>query len=144
MIKLRSTRLFLMAATLLAATCAAFADPLEKALLGKWDSTSYTVVQQGKPGESVQMKPGTMVFTYRDDGTWQMEAADEGHTQRDLCAPGRRTHLDEARRLHLPGLQRRTQERWQRDRTARQTLHPHRHQIRNHQIILKRLCHTNH
>jgi hypothetical protein len=70
----------LMATTLLATNCAAFADPLEKALIGKWDSTSYTVVQQGVPGESVQMKPGTMVFTYRDDGTWVMEAADEGHT----------------------------------------------------------------
>jgi hypothetical protein len=80
MMKLRSTKLPLIAATLLAATCAALADPLGKALVGKWDSTSYTVVQQGKPGESVQMKPGTMVFTYRDDGTWVMEAADEGHT----------------------------------------------------------------
>ena len=64
----------------LAAACAALADPLSKALIGKWDSTSYTVVQQGAPGDSVQMKPGTMVFTYRDDGTWEMEAADEGHT----------------------------------------------------------------
>jgi len=78
--KIRFVRLMLMATTLLATNCAAFADPLEKALIGKWDSTSYTVVQQGVPGESVQMKPGTMVFTYRDDGTWVMEAVDEGHT----------------------------------------------------------------
>jgi hypothetical protein len=78
--KTRLIGMLLTASTLLVANYAAFADPLDKALIGRWDSTSYTVVQRGAPGDSVQMKPGTMVFTYRDDGTWVMEAADQGHT----------------------------------------------------------------
>jgi hypothetical protein len=58
------------------------AAPLDKAtLIGRWDYTSYTILQKGKPSGTVQFKPGTMLFTYREDGTWKMEAQDASHTK---------------------------------------------------------------
>jgi hypothetical protein len=51
------------------------------ALVGKWDYTSYTLLQKGKPSGILHFKPGTMLFTYRADGTWEMEAADATHTR---------------------------------------------------------------
>jgi len=60
----------------------AFADSLDKTnLLGRWDYTSYTVLKNGKPSGTVQFKPGAMMFTYRPDGTWAMEANDATHTK---------------------------------------------------------------
>jgi hypothetical protein len=59
----------------------ASADPLGKAaLIGKWDCTSYTVLQKGKRSGTLQFKPHTMLFTYQEDGTWEMEASDATHT----------------------------------------------------------------
>jgi hypothetical protein len=59
----------------------ASADPLAKAaLIGKWDYTSYTLLQKGKPSGTLQFKPHTMLFTYHEDGTWEMEASDATHT----------------------------------------------------------------
>jgi hypothetical protein len=60
----------------------AYAEPLDKTVLvGAWDYNSYTMLQKGKPAGTIQFKPRTMVFTYRDDGTWTMEAADATHTR---------------------------------------------------------------
>ncbi len=48
----------------------AFAAPLTKtALIGRWDSTTYTGLRKGKPIGTIQFKPNTMVFTYRQDDT---------------------------------------------------------------------------
>ena len=51
------------------------------ALIGTWDYTSYTAVHKGKPSGAVQFKPGTMQFIYREDGTWEMHAADATRTE---------------------------------------------------------------
>jgi hypothetical protein len=59
-----------------------FSQPLDKTvLIGTWDYTSYTALQNGKPAGTVQFKPRTMVFTYREDGTWEMKAADTSRTK---------------------------------------------------------------
>jgi hypothetical protein len=79
--RLRSQKLPFILAFLCLIVRIGYADPLEKALIGKWDYTSFTVLQKGKPSGTVQFKPGTMVFTYREDGTWEMEAADATHTK---------------------------------------------------------------
>ena len=50
------------------------------ALIGTWDYTSYTLIQKGKPSGTLQFKPHTMLFTYHEDGTWEMEASDSTHT----------------------------------------------------------------
>ena len=52
------------------------------ALVGSWDYTTYTMVEEGKPEGTIQFKPRSMVFTYHDDGTWQMQADDATHTHR--------------------------------------------------------------
>jgi hypothetical protein len=60
----------------------AFAAPLDKiALIDKWDYASYTLLQDGRPSGTAHFSPGTMVFTYRGDGAWEMEAADATHTR---------------------------------------------------------------
>ena len=69
-------------AVLLAVSTLASAGPIEKqALVGRWDYTSYTLLEKGKPTGTVQFKPGSMVFTYHEDGTWKMEATDASHTR---------------------------------------------------------------
>jgi len=75
-----------ISAVLLALFCAvsqiALAGSLDKtALIGRWDYTSYTVLKEGRPSGTVQFKPGTLVFTYHQDETWEMEANDATHTQ---------------------------------------------------------------
>ena len=50
-------------------------------VIGKWEFTSYTQLQHGKPSGSVNFAPGTMLFTYHEDGSWEMEAADATHTK---------------------------------------------------------------
>ncbi len=58
-------------------------NPIDKvALVGSWDYTTYTMLKKGKPAGTVQFKPRSMVFTYNDDGTWQMQADDATHTHR--------------------------------------------------------------
>lgn len=52
------------------------------ALVGSWDYTTYTMLKKGKPTGTIQFKPRSMVFTYHDDGTWQMQADDATHTHR--------------------------------------------------------------
>lgn len=52
------------------------------ALVGSWDYTTYTMLKKGKPVGTIQFKPRSMVFTYNDDGTWQMQADDATHTRR--------------------------------------------------------------
>jgi hypothetical protein len=80
--RLRSTKLPLIFAYLCVIAHVAFADPLDKtALIGRWDYTSYTMLQKGKPSGTVQFKPGTMLFSYHENGTWEMEAADATHTR---------------------------------------------------------------
>jgi hypothetical protein len=72
----------LIFAVLLAAPTLVSASPIEKqALVGRWDYTSYTMLEKGKPSGTVQFKPGSMVFTYHEDGTWEMEANDATHTR---------------------------------------------------------------
>jgi hypothetical protein len=59
-----------------------YAASLDKtALAGTWDYTTYTLLEKGKPAGTVQFKPRTMLFTYREDGTWEMEANDATHTK---------------------------------------------------------------
>ncbi len=53
------------------------------ALVGSWDYTTYTMLKKGKPVGTIQFKPRSMVFTYNDDGTWQMQADDATHTHRN-------------------------------------------------------------
>jgi hypothetical protein len=80
--RLRSPKLLFIPVFFCLIAHVGYADPLEKAaLIGKWDYTSFTVLQKGKPSGTVQFKPGTMVFIYREDGTWEMEAADATHTK---------------------------------------------------------------
>jgi hypothetical protein len=80
--RLRSPKLLFILAFFCMVAYVAHASPLDKTvLLGKWDYTSYTMLQKGKPSGIVQFKPGTMSFTYREDGTWEMEAADATHTK---------------------------------------------------------------
>jgi hypothetical protein len=77
---LRRTIVLLL--TLAASAVLAFGEPLSRQqLAGRWDTTSYTIMADSLPGETVHMEPGTMVFTYRPDGAWSMEAADPGHTK---------------------------------------------------------------
>jgi hypothetical protein len=60
----------------------AAAAPLDKsALVGAWNYTSYALLQDGRPSGAAHFAPGTLVFTYREDGTWEMEAADATHTR---------------------------------------------------------------
>lgn len=53
------------------------------ALVGSWEYTTYTMLKKGKPVGTVQFKPRSMVFTYNEDGTWQMLADDATHTHRN-------------------------------------------------------------
>jgi hypothetical protein len=77
-----SRKLLLTLALFCAIAPITHAAPLTKAaLIGQWDYTSYTIVEDGKPGGSVQMQSGTVLFTYREDGTWNMQAADPDHTK---------------------------------------------------------------
>ena len=81
-ITMRSIKLLLIPTFFLVIANLAYADPLDKtALVGRWDYTSYAILQKGKLSGTVQFKPGTMLFTYRDDGTWEMEAGDATHTR---------------------------------------------------------------
>jgi hypothetical protein len=58
------------------------AAPLQKqALTGRWDCATYTLLEKGRPSGTVRFKPRSMVFTYHEDGTWQMEASDATHTR---------------------------------------------------------------
>jgi hypothetical protein len=80
--RLGSIKFLLIIALFCATPHVAFSEPLDKAdLIGRWDYTSYTALQKGKPAGTVQFKPRTMVFTYREDGTWEMGAADATHTK---------------------------------------------------------------
>jgi hypothetical protein len=80
--RLRSPKLLFILAFFCLLARVGKADPLDRtALIGKWDYTSYTAHQKGKPSGTVQFKPGGMVFTYREDGTWEMEADDATRTK---------------------------------------------------------------
>jgi hypothetical protein len=60
----------------------ASAAPLDKSnLVGTWNYTSYTLLEDGRPSGTAHFAPGALVFTYREDGTWEMEAADATHTR---------------------------------------------------------------
>jgi hypothetical protein len=50
-------------------------------LIGKWDCTSLTNLQDGRPFGTVHFNPGVMSYTYSDDGTWVMEAQISKHTK---------------------------------------------------------------
>lgn len=76
---------FLFSVLLSLSTVPLFAagTPIDKAaLVGSWDYTTYTMLKKGKPAGTIQFKPRSMVFTYNDDGTWQMQADDATHTHR--------------------------------------------------------------
>lgn len=80
--KMRPIKTWLILMFFFATVHVAHAEPLAKAaLIGRWDYTTYTALQKGKPVGAVQFKPLTMLFTYREDGTWEMEAADTTHTR---------------------------------------------------------------
>jgi hypothetical protein len=80
--RLGSIKFLLIIALFCATPHLAFSEPLDKAdLIGRWDYTSYTALQNGKLHGTVQFKPGTMVFTYHENGTWEMAAADATHTK---------------------------------------------------------------
>jgi hypothetical protein len=79
--EMRSTKLVITLGFFFMIAQMASADPLGKAaLIGTWDYTSYTLIQKGKPSGTLQFKPHTMLFTYHEDGTWEMEASDSTHT----------------------------------------------------------------
>src|SRR6266436_1091854 len=79
---MRSVKLLLILVFFCVIAHVASAEPLNKAtLIGRWDYTSYTLLQKGKPSGTVQLKPGTLSYTYREDGTWEMEAGDATHTR---------------------------------------------------------------
>jgi hypothetical protein len=79
--KLRSPWLLLFLSLCLSAPLA-YAVSLDKSTLaGVWDYTTYTLLQKGKPAGTIQFKPRSMLFTYREDGTWEMEANDTTHTR---------------------------------------------------------------
>ena len=98
-------------------TAPLFAAPIDKAaLVGSWDYTTYTMLKKGKPVGTVQFKPRTMVFTYNDDGAWQMQADDATHTHRNgtyELAPWFGTRLEKPRRIALPRFPSGDAERWQ-------------------------------
>ncbi len=67
---------------ILCVSFAALASAIDRtALEGKWEFTSYTLLEKGKPSGTVQFKPGTMIFTYHQDGAWEMDANDATHTR---------------------------------------------------------------
>ena len=57
---------------------AAALDP--SALIGKWNYTSFTMIKNGKATGTAHFTVGTMVFTYFENGTWEMQAADANRT----------------------------------------------------------------
>lgn len=60
----------------------ALAAPFAKAdLVGRWEYTSFTIIENGKPSGTAHFGPGTMVFTYHENGAWEMEADDPRHTK---------------------------------------------------------------
>lgn len=78
----RKVNVFLAIVFCLGAAQSACAQSLDgAALVGSWDYTSYTLIENGKPSGTVQFKPRSMLFTYRADRTWQMEASDLTHTR---------------------------------------------------------------
>jgi len=78
---LQGCRLFLLLIGIAASLAYATATLDKAALIGTWDYTSYTTLQKGKPSGIVHFAPGTLVFTYRENGTWEMEAANSRHTR---------------------------------------------------------------
>jgi hypothetical protein len=75
-------RLLLVGALLCLFSRLVSGDPLDKsALIGKWDYTSFTILQNGSVSGVAHFAPGTMVFTYRENGTWEMEATDARRTR---------------------------------------------------------------
>jgi hypothetical protein len=80
----RLNRHFTVLAILWSVAFVASAQKLDKTvLIGKWEYTSYTMLQNGKPSGSVNFVRGTMLFTYREDGTWEMEAQGSSHTKQN-------------------------------------------------------------
>jgi hypothetical protein len=85
-LSIRRKMLFVLGSIMLSLSTApahASGTPIDRAtLVGAWDYTTYTMMRKGKPAGTVQFKPRTMVFTYTDDGIWQMQANDPTHTHR--------------------------------------------------------------
>jgi hypothetical protein len=49
--------------------------PLSKATIaGTWDCITLTALEKGKQSGTVRFNPKNMVFTYEEDGSWQMES----------------------------------------------------------------------
>jgi hypothetical protein len=47
-----------------------------EALVGVWDCKTVAMNDHGKPGSGLEFKPQSMVYTFRNDGRWTMEATD--------------------------------------------------------------------
>lgn len=53
------------------------AEPVTRArLLGTWDYRSFAGMLHGHPTGKLEMAPGTMVFSYSEDGKWMLQTAE--------------------------------------------------------------------
>jgi hypothetical protein len=53
----------------------AISAPISKtAIAGTWDCATLTALDKGKQSGTVRFNPKNMVFTYGEDGSWQMES----------------------------------------------------------------------
>ena len=82
-----ATKKLLLCATLLALSVTlvhvSFAELLtQTALIGVWDCKTAAMNNHGKPGAGIEFKPRSMVYTFRNDGKWAMEAGDSTHTKK--------------------------------------------------------------
>jgi len=56
-------------------TIMATALPISTAtIVGKWECTSLTALENGKESGTVRFNPGNVVYTYRGDKTWQLDS----------------------------------------------------------------------
>ena len=81
--KLKFAILAGLASTLTLSPAVAFSMPLTAAtLIGSWELHTSCMNDHGKPGACIEMKPGSLRFTFKSDGNWSLAADDVTKTKK--------------------------------------------------------------
>ena len=72
----------LVVAIVLTPTIARSSPVTPSAIIGSWELHTVCTNNHGKPGTCIEMKHGSMEFTFSPDGNWKMVANDQSGTKK--------------------------------------------------------------
>jgi len=80
---IRKPYVFALAAVLVLTPITVHSSPITStAITGAWELRTACMNEHGKPGACIEMKHGSMEFTFSPDGNWNMVANDQSGTKK--------------------------------------------------------------